>query len=302
MISDELRSLIAGNLGHSPTAGQDAVITALGDYLLGRDDRIFLIKGYAGTGKTSLVASLVKSLEKFRYRSVLLAPTGRAAKVMSRYAGAPAYTIHKKIYRQKSSVDGFGEFSLDRNLHRNTLFIVDEAYHEFCGVTVAPLVERLPNLVVTRTFSKCFGIAGLRVGYVMACEAVLANLKKVHNPKSVNTLGQLAALAALSDRPFRDRYIQQVTEAREQLTSDLIARGACARATPANFVLVAVANPKRLVARLESEAVFVRDRSHLKGFEGYVRITVGTPEQMRDLITRLDRLLVADPDLLTPPN
>ena len=127
MFSDELCRLIAMNLGHVPTTGQDKIIGALGRYLLGREDRIFLIKGYAGTGKTSLVASLVKSLAGYRYRTVLLAPTGRAAKVLSRYSGADAFTIHKKIYRQKSAVDGFGEFSLDRNLHRDTLFIVDEA-------------------------------------------------------------------------------------------------------------------------------------------------------------------------------
>lgn len=127
MFIDEIRNLVTENLGHPPTSGQEIVIGALGNYLLTRDDRIFLMKGYAGTGKTSIVASLVKSLATFRYRSVLLAPTGRAAKVLSRYSGAQAFTIHKKIYRQKTVIEGFGEFSLDRNMHRNTLFIVDEA-------------------------------------------------------------------------------------------------------------------------------------------------------------------------------
>jgi len=127
MIAEELRKRIVENLGHVPTDGQERVIDALGKYLFTPDDRILLIKGYAGTGKTSLVASLVKSLKYYRYRTVLMAPTGRAAKVLSRYSGAAAFTIHKKIYRQKTVVDGFGEFGLDRNLFRNTLFIVDEA-------------------------------------------------------------------------------------------------------------------------------------------------------------------------------
>jgi exodeoxyribonuclease-5 len=127
MYIDEARGHIKVNLGHIPTPGQEKVIHALGDYLFCRDDRIFLIKGYAGTGKTSIVASLVKSLVSFRYKSVLLAPTGRAAKVLSRYSGVDAYTIHKKIYRQKTENEGFGEFGLDKNLHRNTIFIVDEA-------------------------------------------------------------------------------------------------------------------------------------------------------------------------------
>jgi len=127
MIAEELRDRITQNLGHVPTSGQEMAIHALGNYLFIREDRIFLIKGYAGTGKTSTVASLVKSLTHYRYRTVLLAPTGRAAKVLSRYSGAPAYTIHKKIYRPKKVIEGFGEFNLDRNLHRKTLFIVDEA-------------------------------------------------------------------------------------------------------------------------------------------------------------------------------
>ncbi len=127
MFVEEVCGQIIQNLGHVPTSGQEKVIKALGSYLLCREDRIFLIKGYAGTGKTSIVASLVRSLTHYRYRSVLLAPTGRAAKVLSRYSGAAAYTIHKKIYRQKTVIDGFGEFTLDRNLYRNTIFIVDEA-------------------------------------------------------------------------------------------------------------------------------------------------------------------------------
>jgi exodeoxyribonuclease-5 len=127
MLKDTLQNLITANLGHKPTTGQEKVIDSLTRYLLTPDDRIFLIRGYAGTGKTSVVASLVKSLESYRFRTVLLAPTGRAAKVLSKYSGAQAFTIHKKIYRQKTAVDGFGEFSLDRNLHRNTVFIVDEA-------------------------------------------------------------------------------------------------------------------------------------------------------------------------------
>jgi exodeoxyribonuclease-5 len=127
MFKEEFHQHLTSNLGHVPTEGQERVIQALGKYLFIPDDRIFLIKGYAGTGKTSLVASLVKSLVHYRYKSVLLAPTGRAAKVLSRYSSSDAYTIHKKIYRQKTVIDGFGEFELGPNLHRNTLFIVDEA-------------------------------------------------------------------------------------------------------------------------------------------------------------------------------
>jgi exodeoxyribonuclease-5 len=96
---------------------------------LSSDDpsEIMLVKGYAGTGKTTLVNSVVRTLHSMKLRSVLLAPTGRAAKVLSAYTRHSAWTIHKKIYRQKTGKDGMGIFVLDRNLHKDTYFIVDES-------------------------------------------------------------------------------------------------------------------------------------------------------------------------------
>ena len=109
------------NLGNVPTDDQSEALKKISDYITGNsNDVIFLLTGYAGTGKTSLISSVVKTLDLLRMRSVLLAPTGRAAKVLSSFAGKQAFTIHKKIYRQKSSKDGMGSFVLDRNLHKDT--------------------------------------------------------------------------------------------------------------------------------------------------------------------------------------
>lgn len=116
------------NLGNTPTDDQSDALKKIAGYICENDnDIIFLMTGYAGTGKTSVISSVVKTLDMLRMRSVLLAPTGRAAKVLSSYAGRQAFTIHKKIYRRKSSKDGMGSFTLDRNLHKDTFFIVDEA-------------------------------------------------------------------------------------------------------------------------------------------------------------------------------
>jgi exodeoxyribonuclease-5 len=116
------------NLGNVPTDDQSEALKKIAGYICdNNNDVIFLMTGYAGTGKTSVISSVVKTLDLLRMRSVLLAPTGRAAKVLSSYSGRQAFTIHKKIYRQKSSKDGIGSFSLDRNLHKDTFFIVDEA-------------------------------------------------------------------------------------------------------------------------------------------------------------------------------
>ena len=127
MISDDLCGLIRRNFAHEPTNEQYLVLEKWEEFLLNRNSNtLFLLKGYAGTGKTSLVAALVKTLLQLKQHVMLLAPTGRAAKVFSSYADAPAYTIHKRIYRQKSIVD-MDNFQTNINLHKHSLFIVDEA-------------------------------------------------------------------------------------------------------------------------------------------------------------------------------
>jgi exodeoxyribonuclease-5 len=128
MIKNHLVQQIKENFPYQPTLEQEKVIKSLSDFLfLPTDETVFLLKGYAGTGKTSLFSALVRTLDQLQQKCVLLAPTGRAAKVFASYAGHPAYTIHRKIYRQKTIAADMGSFSLNDNLSKHTLFIVDEA-------------------------------------------------------------------------------------------------------------------------------------------------------------------------------
>lgn len=114
--------------GFEPTACQDRVFREIGSFLSEDEGDIMVISGYAGTGKTSAVAAVITALREMKVGTVLLAPTGRAAKVLSGFAYAPAQTIHKHIYRQKSvGDDGFGQFSLSPNKAHDTLYVVDEA-------------------------------------------------------------------------------------------------------------------------------------------------------------------------------
>ena len=121
-------------LGFEPTSCQSDLIKTLSDFILSpgavslpSSREIMVVNGYAGTGKTSVLSSHVKVLESFERKYVLLAPTGRAAKVLSGYTSRIAYTIHKHIYRQKSMSDGIGLFTLNVNLSNETVYIVDEA-------------------------------------------------------------------------------------------------------------------------------------------------------------------------------
>lgn len=123
-----LRSSMLKIFEHSPTDDQNMAIEQICSFIYSsKNDELLILSGYAGTGKTSIVGALVKALARVKHKSMLLAPTGRAAKVLAGYSKKGAYTIHKKIYRQKSSSDLDAKFILDKNLHTNTLFIIDEA-------------------------------------------------------------------------------------------------------------------------------------------------------------------------------
>ena len=128
MISNFFKEKIKTNFPFEPTSEQELALDRIVDFLfLQKEESLFLLKGYAGTGKSSLLGALVKTMTEFKQKTVLLAPTGRAAKVFSSYANHPAFTIHKKIYRQQRFSGDLGSFGLMDNLHKDTLFIVDEA-------------------------------------------------------------------------------------------------------------------------------------------------------------------------------
>ena len=127
MIQDELVNRLRQCLGHVPTAEQERAMRLFADFLTDREEHsVFVLRGSAGTGKTTLAAAVVRALTALQQKLVLMAPTGRAAKVFSGYAGCAAYTIHKRIYRQKTAGD-LSAFNLNVNMSTETLFMVDEA-------------------------------------------------------------------------------------------------------------------------------------------------------------------------------
>lgn len=154
-LSRTLRTTIVQHFPFTPAEQQDGVIDQLCDfYTSSTEFPLFILKGYAGTGKTTLLSSFVKSLRDLKRKSVLLAPTGRAAKVFSLRADQPAYTIHKKIYRKEKVAGGGIQLGLAPNLHTNTVFLVDEAsmigdYTQQNDGTISPrnLLEDLVNYV-----------------------------------------------------------------------------------------------------------------------------------------------------------
>ena len=126
--ADFLYTGFVARLKYEPTSCQDALLRKIAEFVSGDESDILVVNGYAGTGKTTAISSVISVMKEYGTKCVLLAPTGRAAKVLSSYAGQPAFTVHKHIYRQKSvGGDGFGQFTLSPNKDKQTLFIVDEA-------------------------------------------------------------------------------------------------------------------------------------------------------------------------------
>ncbi len=173
-----------------------------------------------------------------------------------------------------------------------TMIVVDEAYFEFSGVTVIPWIRRYANLIVTRTFSKAAGLAGLRLGCICVRSELAAIMRKAQSPYPVNAAALAAGRAAIKDRRFIRRTVSEVREGKRELANWLVRRGVKHFPSAGNFVLVYFGErAKKIVARLSRRGVLVRDRSGDFGGEGYVRITIGTVEQTRRLLRELEAML-----------
>jgi histidinol-phosphate aminotransferase len=167
--------------------------------------------------------------------------------------------------------------------------LIDEAYYEFCGITALRHIVEYPNLFVSRTFSKVYGMAGMRLGCVFSQAGNIEVMHKCQSPYSVNTLAALAARAAVQDGAFISRYVTEVLAARELVYVGLEKLGIPYFDSDGNFVLMNI-GPRAIEVRdhLREAGVLVRDRSY--EIAGCVRVTVGTRDQMRLFLTELERI------------
>ena len=170
--------------------------------------------------------------------------------------------------------------------------LVDEAYFHFYGETVLDLVGKVPNIVVARTFSKAYGLAGLRLGVLIGPVEMMQWIRRVLSPYSVNSLALACLPPALNDTAYLDWYVGEVLAARAEFEAALDAAGVRRWPSRANFVLVDIGAQHREFVRLMSAGgVLVRDRSSDPGCDGCVRITIGTREQMVGAIAVLNRAM-----------
>jgi histidinol-phosphate aminotransferase len=166
--------------------------------------------------------------------------------------------------------------------------LVDEAYFHFHGETVIDLVGTIPNLMVARTFSKAYGLAGLRLGALTGPEELMRWVRRVLSPYSVNALALTCLPPALQDAAYLDSYVAEVLAARTEFEAALDDTKIRRWPSHANFVLVEIGpQHKDFVHKMNASGILVRDRSSDPGCDGCVRITIGTRQQMRQAIPAL---------------
>jgi histidinol-phosphate aminotransferase len=173
-----------------------------------------------------------------------------------------------------------------------TLVVVDEAYFEYSGITILPWIRRYNNLVITRTFSKAAGLAGLRLGCIFARREIAAVFRRAQSPYPVNIAALVAARAVMQERAFLRQTLSEFRRSRNELRGGLTNLGIQFFPSAANFVLMNLGErAKQVVASLARQGTLIRDRSSDFGGQGYARITIGTLSQTRRVLRQLKQSL-----------
>ena len=176
----------------------------------------------------------------------------------------------------------------------DTLFLIDEAYYEFAGLTVKDLVLKYDNLLVSRTMSKAFALANFRVGYLLASQDNIQFINKIRNPKNLSTFAQQAAVAALNDTDYMWRYVEEVRSSKREFLEELgrVAPEVVTYAGHGNFSMLqfpTVEEKKAVNKWLADNNIFVRELSQSQQVERCLRITIGTRQQMQTVLSVLKK-------------
>ncbi|HEX3472905.1 MAG TPA: histidinol-phosphate transaminase [Silvibacterium sp.] len=290
---EPVEGLIAGHLNLKPaqvllTNGVDEAIHILCQTYLGAGDEMLLpvptysmYAVYASATDARLVE--VQANDGFRFPlDALLAKITPATKVIA--IANPNSPTGQAVRRE--------DILRVIEAAPQAMVLVDEAYFHFYGHTVMNLVGRVPNVIVARTFSKVYGLAGLRLGVLAAGEEQMQWLRRVISPYSVNSLALACLPAALDDRAYVDWYVGEVLAARGELTAALDRMSVRYWPSEANFVLTRIGPLHAEFCRaMRARGVLVRDRSSDPGCDGCVRITIGTRQHMQRGVQAMEESL-----------
>ena len=178
------------------------------------------------------------------------------------------------------------------NKSKNTLVLVDEAYLQFTGNTSKGFIRKYKNLIVIQTFSKTFGLGGLRLGYAISNKDIIKNMQKAASPYSVNSAAVIAGSAALDDIDYVNKYVKEVNQSKKLIYSFLEKKNIPFFRSDANFILVKFGKKnKEVIKKLKQKKILIRDRSSYNLLSGCSRVTIGTGKQIKYLIKALKQIL-----------
>ena len=290
---EPVEAIVAAHLGLAPaqialTNGVDEAIHVLFEAFLEEGDELLLpvptytmYEIYASATDARVVSVQAADDLAFPFERLLAAITPRTKVVAIANPNSPSGSAATRAQLL--------EFAA-RAPH--AVLLVDEAYFHFHGETVIDLIGTVPNLIVARTFSKAYGLAGLRLGLLAGAVELMRWVRRVLSPYSVNSLALACLPPALEDAAYLDWYVAEVLAARAEFEAALDQAGVRRWPSCANFVLIEIGAQHKEFTRLMSAAgVLVRDRSSDPGCDGRVRITIGTREQMRQAAVALNEAL-----------
>ncbi len=280
---ESVEALVAQQLRVKPeqvllTNGVDEAIHVLFQTFLDSGDELLLpvptytmYEVYASATDAQIVTVQAGDDLKFPYQALLASVSPRTKVIALANPNSPSGSV---ITRD--------QIITIAQLAPHAVILVDEAYFHFYGETAIDLLDSVRNLVIARTFSKAYGLAGLRVGVLAGSFEQMKWMRRVVSPYSVNSVALACIPAALNDNDYLVWYVDEVLVARREFESVVDATGLRRWPSQANFVLVYIGEGHReFVRQMNSAGVLVRDRSNDPGCDGCVRITIGTREQMR---------------------
>jgi len=291
---ESVEAIVAAHLGLAPaqvalTNGVDEAIHVLFETFLEAEDEVLLpvptytmYEVYASATDARVVTVQAGDALRFPFRHLLGAISPRTKIIAIANPNSPSGSMASReeileLARQAPQA----------------IVLVDEAYFHFCGETVMDLVGKVPNLIAARTFSKAYGLAGLRVGVMAGPVETIKWVRRVLSPYSVNSVALACLPAALADTAYLEWYVHEVLSAREEFESALVASGVRFWPSRANFILVQIGlRHKDFVRQMLAAGVLVRDRSNDPGCDGCVRITIGTREQMKLAASAMNKALM----------
>lgn len=290
---ESIEAIVAAHLGLAPaqvalTNGVDEAIHVLFEAFLDDGDELLLpvptytmYEVYASATDARVVTVLAGDDLRFPFERLMASITPRTKIIAIANPNSPSGTIATREQIVQLA-----------RLTPQAVILVDEAYSHFCGETVKDLIGTLPNLMIARTFSKAYGLAGLRVGVLAGQVDPMHWIRRVLSPYSVNSVALACLPTALQDTGYLDWYVDEVLAARDEFEKALQAVRVRYWPSRANFILVDIGSRhEEFVRHMLSAGVLVRDRSKDPGCDGRVRITIGTREQMRQAVAALNEAM-----------